>query len=351
MPGKMMKKRSRKSGLPPGTIIHIGERKTERARIRLIRYGDGEIEEKEITDISALKSLKGGISWVNVDGVHDVEVLEKLGTAFGLHPLVVEDIANTDQRPKMEDFGDYLYIVLRMLDHTQEGLVSEQMSLVMGPDYVLTFQETEGDVFDSVRARIRGGKGRMRKMGPDYLAYALMDAVVDDYFSTLERLGDEIELTEESVVTNPTPKVLQKIHHLKTEMIVLRKSIWPLRELVASLEKSSSRLIKPQTKIFFRDVYDHSIHAIDTVETFRDMVSGMLDIYLSGVSNRLNEVMKFLTIITTIFIPLSFIAGVYGMNFRHMPELNVPEAYPFVLVLMAVVGLTMLLYFKRKKWI
>jgi magnesium transporter len=351
MRGQLIKKRSKKAGLPPGTAVHIGEKKSAKTRIRRISYSPEKVEEADVRDPKELANRTGKVSWINVDGVHDVALLEKIGSSFGLHPLVIEDIANTDQRPKVEDFGDYLYIVIRMFDHTEDGISSEQMSLILGKDFVLSFQEAEGDVFDSVRQRIRSGKGRIRRQGPDYLAYALIDAVVDDYFSLLEKTGEEIELMEERLVADPNPRVLRDIHHLKIQMILLRKSVWPLREVVASLEKDDTKLIQMSTKTYLRDVYDHTIHVIDTVETFRDMVSGMLDIYLSSVSNRLNEIMKFLTIITTIFIPLSFIAGVYGMNFRHMPELDVPAAYPAVLAIMVIVGITMVLYFRKKKWI
>ena len=350
MRGKLTKDRSRKSGLPPGTTVHIGEKRAGRAKIRLINYTAEKVSEREIPDIKELPKLEG-LSWINVDGVHDTETLEKIGSLFGLHPLVVEDIANTDQRPKVEYFDDYVYIVIRMFDKSSKDILSEQLSIILGKGFVLSFQETEGDVFDSVRARIRSGKGRIRKEGADYLTYALIDAIVDDYFTVLEQVGEEIEMLEERLIADPSPNVLKELHHLKTDMIILRKSVWPLREVISSLEKGESKFVRASTKLYLRDVYDHTIHIIDSVETFRDMVSGMLDIYLSSVSNRLNEVMKFLTIITTIFIPLSFIAGVYGMNFQHMPELNVPEAYPAVLAIMAVIGLTMVIYFKRKKWI
>ncbi|MEW6723239.1 MAG: magnesium/cobalt transporter CorA [Candidatus Micrarchaeota archaeon] len=345
------KKRSKKAGLPPGTPMHIGDRRAEKTSIRLIRYSPDAVEENEVADLKELAPRKGTVRWVNVDGVHDVELLGKLCGMFGLHPLVLEDIVNTDQRPKVEDFEDYLYIVIRMFDHSKEGLASEQMSIVLGPDFVLSFQEAPGDVFDQMRERIRGGKGKIRDMGPDYLAYALIDAVVDDYFSVIERIGDEIELMEEELVANPRPGVLRGIHHMKTEMILMRKSVWPLREVIASLEKSGHRLIKDSTRIYLRDVYDHTIHVIDTVETFRDMVSGMLDIYLSSVSNRLNEVMKFLTVVGTVFLPLTFITGIYGMNFDFMPELSHPLGYFGALGAMALVALVMLFYFRKKKWI
>lgn len=348
---KLMKARSKKSGLPPGTAVYIGERKAGKTRVRMMSYSPGAVEEREIADPRGLKKEEGKITWINIDGVNDAPVLERIGEAFSLHPLVIEDIANTDQRPKVEDYGSYLYIVVRMFDHAPDGVYSEQMSIVLGRDFVLSFQEAEGDVFDAVRQRIRSGTGSLRKEGPDYLAYALLDAVVDDYFSLLETAGDEIESMEERLVSDPSPKVLRDIHHLKTEMIVLRKSVWPLREVISYLEKTDSKLIRPGTKTYLRDVYDHTIHVIDSVETFRDMVSGMLDIYLSSVSNRLNEVMKFLTVIGTIFLPLTFIAGVYGMNFRYMPELEQPLGYFAVWAVMIIVAAVMMFYFRGRKWI
>jgi magnesium transporter len=351
MRGMKMKKRSKKAGLPPGTAVHIGEKKTEKTRISLISYGPDGYSERQIGDPKEFSQPGGKFNWVNMDGVYDVPTLEKICSAFKLHPLVVEDIANTDQRPKYEDYGEYLYVVLRMLDTTQEGIVSEQMSLVIGQDFVLSFQEVEGDVFNPVRERIRKGKGKIRSLGPDYLAYTLIDAVVDDYFSVLELIGDEIEGLEEQLAANPDPRTLSRLHHLKTELILLRKSIWPLREVVAFLEKGDSKMIKPGTRLYLRDVYDHTIHVIDTMETFRDMTSGMIDIYLSSISYRLNEIMKVLTIFGTVFLPLTFIVGVYGMNFRYMPELEHPYGYYATWVVIISVAAAMLFYFRKKKWI
>ena len=260
---------------------------------------------------------------------------------------------NTEQRPKIDDLEDYIFVVLKMLsyDSDQNQLRMEQISLVLGKNFVLSFQENTGDVFGPVRDRIRKAKGRIRKMGPDYLAYALLDAIMDNYFLVLEKLGEEIESLEEDLVSHPTPETVQKIHNLKRELIFLRKSVWPLREVINVLEKAETDLIQSRTLIFLRDIYDHTIQVIDTVETFRDMVSGMLDIYLSSVSNRMNEVMKVLTIIATIFIPLTFIAGVYGMNFKAMPELEISWGYPAVLVIMVVIGVMMLMMFRRKRWL
>jgi len=290
---------------------------------------------------------------MNVDGLHQVEILEKLGECYGLHPLVLEDILNTDQRPKMEDYGEYIYIVLRDLDYSDKSneIEGEQISLIVGSNFVFSFQEREGDTFDPIRDRIRNNKGRIRKMGADYLAYALLDSIVDNYFIILEKLGEKIEGLEEKLVTTPTQETLQTIHHLKRELLFLRKGVWPLREVINSLAKGESSLVTEPTRVYLRDVYDHTIQTIDTIETYRDMVSGMLDIYLSSVSNRLNSVMKVLTIIATIFMPLTFLAGVYGMNFKFMPELEWRWGYPLVWLIMAGIGISMIIYFRRKKWL
>ena len=352
---KLIKKRSRKAGFPPGTLIHIGEKKAEELKITAIDYDGTNFQEREIKTIEVCFPLKDKptITWINLDGLHQVDILEKLGHCYGLHPLVLEDILNTDQRPKMEDYGEYLYIVLKMLDYSNmsKEVVTEQVSLILGPNFVFSFQEREGDVFNPVRERIRNGKGRIRRMGADYLAYALLDSIVDNYFIILEKLGEKIEFLEEKLVSQPTPETLQIIHHLKREMIFLRKAVWPLREVVSGLERGESSLIEQSTGIYLRDVYDHTIQVIDTIETYRDMLSGMLDIYLSSVSNRLNVVMKVLTIIATIFMPLTFLAGIYGMNFKYMPELEWRWAYPFVWMIMVGIGVFMLVYFRKKRWL
>ncbi|MBU0567414.1 magnesium/cobalt transporter CorA [bacterium] len=351
---RFIKKRSKKAGLPPGSLVHIGERKTEKTRITIIDYDRVQLQEEEAGSIEECFSFKDKptVSWINIDGLHQIEIIEKMGRHFNLHSLVLEDIVNTGQRPKMEDFEDYIFIVLKMLYYDQKGgIKTEQVSLILGPNFVISFQEQEGDVFNPIRERIRKAKGRIRKMGADYLAYALMDTIVDNYFIILERLGEEIEDMEEELLTNPTTETLQKIHFLKREMILLRKSTWPLRELINGLERTESPLIQESTDVYLRDVYDHTIQVIDTVETFRDMISGMLDIYLSSISNKMNEVMKVLTIIATIFIPLTFLAGVYGMNFRYMPELEWHGGYFVVLLVMAAVGMSMVIYFRKKRWL
>jgi magnesium transporter len=352
---RFIKKRSRKAGLPPGTLVHIGEQKAEEVKITVIDYDEVRFQEEEIKTVEECFPFKDKptVTWINVDGIHQVGVLELLGDCFGLHPLVLEDILNTDQRPKMEDFSDYIFVVLKTFYYNDQSdeLEPEQISLILGPSLVMSFQEREGDIFNPIRERIRNGKGRIRRMGADYLAYSLLDSIVDGYFIVLEQVGEEVEFLEEELVTNPRPETLQTIHNLKRDMIFLRKSVWPLREVIGALERGESSLIKESTGIYLRDVYDHTIQVIDTIETFRDMISGMLDIYLSSVSNRMNEVMKVLTIIATIFIPLTLIAGVYGMNFKYMPELEWPWAYPILWLVMLAIGVLMLVYFRRKKWL
>jgi magnesium transporter len=313
------------------------------------------VEEKEVKEIDEAFLFKDNkrITWINIDGLQKISIIERIGNHFNLHPLVLEDIANTGQRPKMEDYTEYLFLVLKMLQYSEEDneIKGEQVSLILGSDWVVSFQETEGDVFDLIRERIRTDNGRIRKMGADYLVYVLMDAIVDNYFAVLEKVGEKIEEIEDEVVANPSPETLQIIHDLKRQMIMLRKSVWPLREVISRLERWESKLINESTDIFLRDLYDHTIQVIDAVETFRDMLSGMLDIYMSSVSNRMNEVMKVLTIIATIFLPLTLVAGIYGMNFRSIPELEWEWGYPFALLIMLSVGIVMLFYFRRRKWL
>ncbi len=333
----------------------MGEKKTGKTRIRIIDYDEAHLEEKEGKEVEECFPFKDKptVTWINIDGIQRIDVIEKIGKHFNLHPLALEDIVNTGQRPKMEDFVDYIFVVLKMLhyDEKEGETKAEQLSLILGPNWVISFQENEGDVFDPIRERIRADKGRIRKMGADYLVYALIDAVVDNYFIILEKIGEKIEEIEDELVANPAPETLQAIHNLKRQMIFLRKSVWPLREVISRLERWESQLINKSTDIYLRDVYDHTIQVIDAIETFRDMLSGMLDIYLSSVSNRMNEVMKVLTIIATIFIPLTLVAGLYGMNFRYMPELEWPWGYPLVLFVMFVIGVLMLIYFRKKKWL
>lgn len=350
------KRRSSKAGLPPGTLVHIGEKKTEKIVLSLMDYSEGRLEEKILEkpeDLCAYLKKQSTVTWVNVYGIHDVKTIEKLGEILGVHILVLEDVMNSRQRPKAESYDDHLFIVLKMIRYDLEssGLNVEQVSFILGKNYVLTFQEREGDVFDPIRDRIRNSKGRIRKAGADYLAYALIDIVVDHYFLALEGVGDELEGMEDVLIANPRTETLAAIHDKKRVMASLRKAVWPLRELVLALERSESGLIAKETEPFLRDVYDHIVQIIDMMETQRDTLSGFLDIYLSSVSNRMNEVMKVLTIIATIFIPLTFIAGIYGMNFEYMPELKWRWAYPAVWGAMIGLGLGMGAYFRKKRWL
>ncbi|HEX2768867.1 MAG TPA: magnesium/cobalt transporter CorA [Geobacteraceae bacterium] len=352
---RMVKERSVKSGLPPGTLVHIGEKSDREIKITVTDYSETLCEEKEI---KALKECfyhtdPSIISWINVEGLHEIEVIQQVGECEGLHPLVLEDILNTDQRPKLEDFGDYLYIVLKML-RKGEGtdIATEQVSLILGVNFVISFQEgIKGDVFDPIRERIRNGKGKLRSMGADYLAYSLMDAIVDNYFVVLEATEERIEVLEEEVMVSPSAETVRKLHKLKRDMIFLRKVVWPLREVLAAMTRRESKLISDQVALYLRDVYDHVIQVIDIIEVSRDILSGMLDIYLSSMSNRLNEVMKFLTVIGTIFMPLTFLVGVYGMNFKYLPELEWHYGYYAVWIFMVALSVAMILYFKRKRWL
>jgi magnesium transporter len=349
-------KRSRKSGLPPGTPVHIGERKTGAPRVSLMHYDGEQLAEEELKDIPSCRTWlsRSGVTWINIEGVHQIDLLEQFGAVFGLHPLVLEDIANTGQRPKVEDYGGYLYIVLRMLSlhAARQEVVGEQASLIVGPNFVISFQEgIAGDVFDPIRERLRTAKGRMRRESADYLVYSLIDAIVDGYFVLLEKLGEQIEVLDERMLANRAGEVARTIHLLKREMIWLRKAVWPLREMINSLQRAETPLIRASTGVYLKDVYDHTIEVIDTVETYRDVLSGMLENHLSLLTTRLNEVMKVLTVISTIFIPLTFITGIYGMNFRFMPELEWRWGYPLALLGMAGIGVALYFYYRRKKWL
>jgi len=353
---ELTKHSSMKAGLPPGTMIHVGEKRTETVRISLIKYNREQVEllEDVSPDECRLEADFNGMAWINITGIHDLKIVETLGNIFDIHPLVLEDIVHAGQRPKVEDHDRHLFIVLKMLmyERDQEQVLAEQVSLIVGKNYVLSFQETSADVFDPVRKRIFDGKGRkMRNSGSDYLAYSLMDSIVDQYFTILEYYGEKVEALQEEVLASPTPATLGTIQGAKRDMIFLRRSVWPFREALATMERGGSSLITQEVLLYIRDVYDHTIQVIDGIEAFRDMLAGTLDIYLSSVSNKMNEVMKVLTIIATIFIPLTFIAGIYGMNFEAMPELKWWWGYPAVMLVMLGLGLAMLIMFKRKHWL
>jgi len=351
---RLLKRRAPEIGLPPGTLVHIGERKTETAQLSLMEYSPETCREvRPCTVNQCLPTAETkAVRWINLDGIHDLKLVEELGQAFGVHPLVLEDIVNTGQRPKFEDYGDYIFMVVKMLylDPEHKEIIAEQVSLLLGRGFVLSFQEAPGDVFDIIRERIRQDQGRIRKMGSDYLAYSLMDALLDNYFVVLERFAENIEWVEDHLVERPSPGILQEVYTLKREAVFLRKCAWPLRELFSALERSGSSLVRKETALYLRDLYDHTIQVVDTVEMFRESISGMLDVYLSSASNRMNEVMKVLTIIATIFIPLTFIAGVYGMNLQ-IPETNWAWSYPAVWAVMLAVAGGMLYYFRKRRWL
>lgn len=352
---KSFRRMARKVGMPPGSLVYTGEKGHLPAKITITRYNENEIVERQFDSFTECQLVgdPGEVTWINVSGISKVTDLEKVGECFKIHPLVLEDILEVGQRPKVEDYDDYLYIVLNFIRPVDGGeeLVAEEISLVLGPHYLLSFYAADGDIYAPIRERLLQAKGRIRKMGADYLAYSLIDLVVDNYFVELEKFGDQMESLEDEVVANPSPQTLRDVHRFKNDMIMLRKSLWPLREVIARLERRESPLISENLSNYFRDVYDHTIIAIDTVETYRDILSGMLDIYLSSMSNRLNSIMKVLTIIATIFMPLTFITSLYGMNFKHMPELQWEYGYFMVLVMVVVIALSMVEYFRRKGWI
>ena len=352
---RFIKKTSKKAGLSPGTLVHIGEKKAESTKFSLINYDPEQLQEKELATIDESFPYKDTppVTWINIDALHEIDIIEKIGHHFDIHPLTLEDVVHTGQRPKAEDYDDYIFIVFKMLfyDDVNTHITSEQISLILGAHYLISFQEKEGDVFNFVRERIRKAKGRIRKSGPDYLTYALIDATVDHYFFILEKVGEKLEQIEQELLENPQRRTLQSIHSLKREMIYFRKQVWPIRELLNHLMHEESPLVQESSHIFFRDIYDHLIQVIDTIESMRDVLTGMQDLYLSTLSNKMNEVMKVLTIMATIFIPLTFIAGIYGMNFKFMPELEWKWSYPILWGILVAIFVFMLFWFKRKRWL
>lgn len=345
---------SEKQGTPPGTMVYTGKQKAEPLRISVIDYDAETISEQEDATTEACIALKdtATVSWINVNGLNDTEAIGRIGSEFDIHPLVLEDILHTTQRPKLEDLGDYLFLVVRMLFAESETgeIHSEQISFILTPRCLISFQEKAGDVFDEIRDRLRKGHGRIRKMGADYLLYALMDAIVDNYFHIMEKTGEQIEIIEQSLMENPNSLLMNELYAQKRELLYIRKAIWPLREAIGGLERGESKLLKPKTHAYLRDLYDHTIQVIDTVETFRDMLSGVQDLYLSSLGHKTNQVMQVLTIISTIFIPITFIAGIYGMNFEVIPELKWRYGYFGIWVVMISMTIGMLFYFRRKKW-
>ena len=346
-------------GTSPGTLVVPADARPP--RLRAIGFGPDRLEERELKDASELAAMRGQwpVLWVAVDGLGDVGVLEALGSIFGLHRLALEDVLNLHQRPKAERYGEHLFIVARMPLTGEPGqLETEQLSLFLGKDFLISFQERPGgDCFDPVRTRLRAGKGRSRAAGPDYLAYALLDSVVDAFYPVLEGCGDRLDGLEDELFGRPAPGIAQRVHQVRRELLAVRRAVWPLREELATLVREPDELIADETRVYLRDCYDHVVQMIDLLETYRDLGAGLMEIHLSLLSHRMNEIMKVLTIIATIFIPLTFIVGVYGMNFDpdagpfSMPELRSPWGYPAVMLFMAALAAGMLLYFKRRGWL
>jgi magnesium transporter len=351
-----VKKRSETIGMPPGSLVYVGDNPQKEMTITIENYNEHDFD--ELTKTSFRECLvfakeTSHVTWIDINGYQNLKDLEYLRECFQLHPLVLEDILNSDQRPKVEDFGDYLFIIAKMLRHDEKTnlVLTEQISLILGNNYVISLHENDPDIFAPVRQRLKNSSGRIRKVKADYLAYALLDLIVDHYFLVLEQLGEVVEDLEEELVSSANAATLNKIYSLKRNTILIRRAVWPLREVASKLDRSDSTLIEESTFLYLRDVYDHITIAMDSIETYRDILSGILDIYLSSISNRLNEVMKVLTIIATIFIPLTFIAGVYGMNFKYMPELDYHWGYHVCVLGMATIAGLMLVLFKKKGWL
>jgi len=340
-------------GAPPGTLFYSGEERTDKIKITLIEYNDMEYFEEQYFDLAdCLSHVKPNmIKWINVEGLHDTDLIEKLGKFYNIHPLTLEDVVHVDQRAKFEDFEHYVVAIMRMINYTTE-VESEQLAIVLCENTVISFQEPHGgDAFDIIRNRLRTCKGRVRKLGADYLAYALMDAVVDCYFTAIEKIGDRIEVIEEEIISDSDKKSILELYRLKREMIYLRKQVWPMRDLINNMIRSETTLINASSDIYLRDLSDHVTRIIDTVETYRDLLSGIMDIYLSTNANKMNEVMKVLTIMSSIFIPITFMVGVYGMNFDNMPELKTQHGYYVLWGVMLATVIGLLVYFKRRKWL
>ncbi|MES2567244.1 MAG: magnesium/cobalt transporter CorA [Bacteroidota bacterium] len=339
-------------GAPPGTLFYNGELRTDRIKITLIEYNESEFFEEEYYDLSdCISHVKPNmVKWINVEGLHNPDLVEKIGKIYNIHPLTMEDIVHVDQRPKFEDYEHYVVAIMKMINYDNK-VNAEQLAIILCENTVISFQEPHnGDAFDIIRTRLRQSKGRVRKLGPDYLAYALMDAVVDCYFMAIEKIGDKIEEIEEDIIDASDKKSLLELYHLKREMIYLRKQVWPMRDMINNMIRSETTLINPTSDIYLRDLSDHVTRIIDTVETYRDLLSGIMDIYLSTNANKMNEVMKVLTIMSSIFIPVTFIAGVYGMNFDNMPELHTRNGYFITCGVMLSVIIGLMIYFKTKKW-
>ncbi|MBK8018554.1 MAG: magnesium/cobalt transporter CorA [Betaproteobacteria bacterium] len=352
---RLMKKRSAKAGLPPGSLVYVGDRREQDTRISVIDYDEQHVEERDIATIDECLQFKdtATVTWINVDEIGEPGLVAAFGRVLGFHPLMQEDILNTDQRAKVEDHGDHLYIVLKMLEWSKarDAMDSEQLSIVLGAHYVISFQERAGDFFDPLRERIRGSVGRIRRQRSDFLAYCLLDLVIDHYFMVLERLGDRIERVDDAVMTRPEPAVLREIHQLKRELLFMRKSVWPMKETIASLRHTDTMLIAKATQPFLRDLQDHIEQVIDGIEAYQDLLSDILATYLSTQSNRTNTIMKVLAVFSAVFMPLTFITGIFGMNFRTMPPLEGEWGFAGTLGVMFVMGVSMAAFFVLKRWL
>jgi magnesium transporter len=344
-----------KPGLSPGTLIFSGERRVEAVDLHRIIYSPTNLTEQKLVpaDIAHLETTAHSMTWLNVVGIHDPEVIKAIGERFNLHPLVMEDIMNTRQRPKLEAYEDFIFVVAKMMDFLPDRreVIEEQVSLVIKDGLVISFLEEECEIFDQVRNRLRTGKGKIRSRNSDYLAYALLDAIVDEYFFILEAIGEDIDQLEESLLHSNSTAPLDRMQALKRQMVGIRRHIWPIREVIAGLYRLDSDLIKPETVIFLRDVHDHTMQIAETIEAQRDILGGIQDLYLSVVNNKMNEVMKVLAGISTIFLPMTLVAGIYGMNFTFMPELKQPWGYPVALVGMGLIGVGMWVFFRTRKWL
>jgi len=344
-----------KAGLPPGELVHVGEVFADEALTSLVDYSKAAVVEQKVHSIDDILRYEGTdtVTWVNVEGLKNVELIKAIGQHFDIHPLVLEDILNTNQRPKFEDYENYLFIVLKGLFYTEGtfNINHEQVSILVLEKFIFTFKEKQDDLFTPVKQRLKNSKGRLRNLGADYLTYVILDTIVDQYFVLGDLLEEEIESIEDALLSNPTTETLSSIQHVRKELVFVRKSVSPMRELLKAIQRSESTLIHEKTEIYYRDVYDHIIRNIEIIESYRDLISSMQDIYISSVSNKMNDIMKVLTVFASIFIPLTFIAGIYGMNFEYMPELKWKWAYPALLMFFAVISLSLLVYFKKKKWL
>jgi len=350
-----MSKRGNKIGLPPGSVIYTGNRKAEKVQIHYIQYDETHLEEKTLDNQSKIVFYQlpvEKIEWYDIRGIHDTTLIERIGSAFGIHPLILEDVSDIHQRPKFDEYEKGIFLIIKALafDKAELKMKTEQVALYLKEGFAVTFQETQSDLFEHVRKRIKSDKGRIRQRGADYLVYSLIDVLVDNYFIVLEDIESEIELLEDAVLESQDSGIKSTIHLLKKELLVMRKSIAPLREAIGRFAKTDSPIVAANTVVYIRDLYDHTIQVMDAVESFRDLLNGLQDLFISEVSFKMNQVMQVLTIVSTIFIPLTFLAGIYGMNFENIPELHWQYGYFILLGVMLAIFVGLLFFFKSKKW-